>query len=142
MVQHPVDESGRARQHNRAPPHADRSPLSTRSASDNRFWRLPSAARLLYVSSLLLVLMNRTRLVAVYGCPTSVPAKQLETTQSDVSSGWRYAIESCLTTKRAAGGGRKNEASSCPKQKVFGFDLKTQKLKTMAAGSSPLLSSM
>ena len=48
----------------------------------NRFWRLPSAARLLYVSSLLLVRMNRTRLVAVYGCPTSVPAKQLETTQN------------------------------------------------------------
>jgi hypothetical protein len=38
--------------------------------------------------------------------------------------------------------GRKNEASSCPKQKVFSFDLKTQKLKTMAARSSPLLCSM
>ena len=45
--------------------------------------------------------MNRTRLVAVYGCPTSVPAKQLETTRKiDVSSERRYAIESCLTTNQ------------------------------------------
>ena len=45
--------------------------------------------------------MNRTRLVAVYGCTTSVPAKQLETTRKiDVSPERRYAIESCLTTNQ------------------------------------------
>jgi hypothetical protein len=70
--------------------------------------------------------MNRTRLVAVYGCTTSVPAKQLETTRKiDVSSERRYAIESCLTTTKGGWAGEEKTKRIAAKAKVFSFDLKT-----------------